>query len=291
MGPEAGRGSGERHLTGRDAQPVRPISEQFVTLEVEGTGLHGVYYEPLNEAATGGLVVCDAFAEEKKCSHRSLVELARALAGQGWSVLRFDYRGCGDSEREFADFGPAAWERDIVAACDFARGRGVERLVVAGLRLGATLASRVAETRDDVAALALWEPITDGKRFVSQNLRRSLIKAMLTEGEGFDGAEVAARHEAEVTDFDGYLIPAEMRAELEALRLESGNFAGPVLVLNIGPRQEPSEAMRRLAEGYPQGVATGVRLEPLWNRIGLLDPSPLIEATESWLRGSVGGGG
>lgn len=274
-----------------DGPGAVPISEHFVELEVAGTRLHGVRYQPAHEAAWGGLVVCDAFAEEKKCSHRSLVELARALAGQGWCVLRFDYRGCGDSEGEFADFGPEAWERDIAAACDLLREQGAERLVLAGLRLGATLAARVAEGRDDVVALVLWEPVTDGKRFVSQNLRRSLIKAMLTEGEGFDGAEVAARHEAEVVDFDGYLIPEAMRGELEALQLGGGDFAGPVLALTIGPRQEPSEAARRLAEGYAHGEAAGVRLEPLWNRIGLLDPSPLIEATANWLRDGVRGGG
>ena len=67
-----------------------------------------------------GLVLCHGFpvrGREAPASGLSFPELAdRISATMGWTVLTFNYRGCGQSD---GDFSLAGWRDDIVAAVDF----------------------------------------------------------------------------------------------------------------------------------------------------------------------------
>lgn len=261
-------------------------AERIISLQSSGLTLHGLLYRPREAGGAPLLVICDPFAEEKKCAHRPLVDITRGLCAQGYAVLRFDYRGCGDSQGAFGEFTPEDWLQDIHAAIEFAHGEEAPMWIgLAGLRMGASLADAVARDRGDIACLMLWEPIIDGKQYVAQNLRRSMIKAMLTEGKQFDAESVAAKHESDVIDFDGYEVRADTREQLEAIRLGVADkpFTGPTLVLSVGPREDPAAPYTDLAASYPRAAALAVRLEPFWNRIGLTDAGPMIQATLDWL--------
>jgi len=172
------------------------------------------------------------------------------------------------------------------SALQFCRSElGAAWLGLAGLRMGAALADMVAaEAPTD--CLILWEPVIDGKRYIAQNLRRSMVKAMLTEGEGFDAGEVSERHASDIVDFDGYEVSGACREELEAIAMPAGpgKVTCPTYVLNIGTREEPAEAYVQLAGAYPAGEVEGVRLEPFWTRIGLMDATPVIDRTLAWLQ-------
>lgn len=245
--------------------------------------LHGILHGccEVHEPAWG-MVICDPFAEEKKCAHRALVEAARAFCAADVSCLRFDYRGTGDSPGEFVDAGPEQWLEDIRAAVAWARAEmGLEALGLLGLRLGATMAAQLAA---EVDFLVLWEPVLDGRQFMAQNLRRSQIKAMLTTGDEAEAAQVREAHTAETFDFDGYRISATTREQIEGLSLKSDvpSGGGPALVLQLTSREQPGDDYVRLAEELG-GTAGAVRQEPFWNRLGLSNPRPVIERTELWL--------
>lgn len=264
--------------------------EQMVTIVGEAGALRGILRLP-DQQTCRAAVICDPFAEEKKCAHRPLTDLARALCESGLAVLRFDLRGCGDSDGDFAQADLGGWAADLRAALAFVRERlNPQWLALGGLRVGAALAERVAVEDGAASALLLWEPVMDGKRYITQNLRRSMIKAMLTEGEGFEAQAVSERHGSELVDFDGYEVSRAMREGLEAVRMGEGaeGFTGPALVMNIGPREEPQEAYVALAARYAAGTAVGVRTEPFWNRIGLIDAGAVAAATLEWLRTAGG---
>jgi len=191
-----------------------------------------------------GLLFCDPFAEEKKCAHRVLVEAAREFCEADIGCVRFDYRGTGDSPGEFAEATPELWVEDILAAVAFMRQEvKVRTLGLLGLRLGAALALRAAEAGEQVDFLVLWEPIISGRQYLHQNLRRSMIKAMLTEAEAFDAGRVRQAQEDDFFDFDGYPVSAEMRRQIEAVDLlaDPPQFGGPALVMNITTREHPAE--------------------------------------------------
>ncbi len=260
-----------------------------MNFESGGEPLHGVLHVP-SEPTSRALVLCHPFAEEKKCAHRTMVEAARAIAEAGIAVLRFDHRGCGDSPGSFDAYDLCGWREDISGALDCAARETTAEVGLLGLRLGATLAAQVAEELPDVACLALWEPIIDGERYIKQNLRRSVIKAMMTRHEGGEESEDAAAEAgapAEGTvDFDGYSVPEAMREQMEQINLLAPppSYAGPALVLNISAKDAIAEPMQQLADAYERGVAVAVRAEPVWQRIGVIDAEPIISATVDWLR-------
>ncbi len=265
------------------------LDERLVRFDSGGAELHGVLHLPAGDAR-GTLVFVHPFAEEKKCSHRTMVEAARGCAQAGWSVLRFDLRGCGDSPGGFGEFDLDDWLADVEAAVDFAERETGSTAGLLGLRLGATLAAAVAERRPGVRCLVLWEPIVTGERYITQNLRRSMIKAMMTRheaGERTDGAAQEAHALGEGTvDFDGYRVPEAMRDAISAIDLLTGprGFAGPVLVVNLAPREDVSQPLQELADAYPHGAAIAVRQEPVWQRIGIMDAARTITATLDWLQ-------
>jgi exosortase A-associated hydrolase 1 len=78
--------------------------EQVVTFEVAQETLIGILATPKETASTTGVVVIVGGPQYRAGSHRQFVLLARALAAAGYPVLRFDYRGMGDSTGEKRDF-------------------------------------------------------------------------------------------------------------------------------------------------------------------------------------------
>ncbi len=265
------------------------LDERLVTIDSGGECLHGVLHLPA-EATGRALVFCHPFAEEKKCAHRTMVDAARACAEAGWAALRFDLRGCGDSPGSFGRFDLDDWRADLQAALDCAAGKAqAEAVGLLGLRLGATLAAQVAEEREDVACLALWEPVVDGAAYITHNLRRSMIKAMITRHEGGEESEGAAAQAHALgegtVDFDGYQVPEALREQIAAVDLLAGprTYAGRALIVNLTSRETVAEPLQKLADAYARGTAVAVRQEPVWQRIGIIDASPTITATIDWL--------
>ncbi len=116
------------------------------------------------------VVLCAGIKTDAMTGHRSFRLLAAALAAAGFPTLRFDYPGTGDSLDPPADAQHwGLWQRSIHQAADWLRRQtGATRLVLIGLRLGATLASVVASQRDDVAGLVLLAPVMRGRSFMRQ---------------------------------------------------------------------------------------------------------------------------
>ena len=182
--------------------------------------LFGIYHEPsLGRDRQSGVVLCYPFGQEYIRSHRSYQKLAVQLASAGFHVLRFDYYGCGDSSGESHDVTIDQWLDDIVTAVvELKDSAGIEEISLVGLRLGATLAVR-ASTREASARvknLVLWEPVTNGKEYVAEQLRdhrnwlRDLSLKPPRGGHNSAGAEVL-----------GFPLPDRLRDEIESIDLLS----------------------------------------------------------------------
>ncbi len=116
-----------------------------------------------------GVVLCGGLGTYAQNGHVPLRNLARRLAQAGYPTLRFDYASTGDSCDASETDLPAAWLASVHAAADWLRtSAGVERIVLCGLHLGATLAVLAALERDDVHALVLMAPVVSGRRYVHE---------------------------------------------------------------------------------------------------------------------------
>ena len=133
--------------------------------------LFGIYESGrASSRAARAAVLCNPWGQEYIRAHRSMRLLAKALAGSGRDTLRFDYYGTGDSAGDMVDADLAGWERDIEEAIDEIQSTsGGPRVTLLGLRLGGSLAARVAARRQrDVESLVLWDPVISGRRYLQE---------------------------------------------------------------------------------------------------------------------------
>jgi exosortase A-associated hydrolase 2 len=222
------------------------------------------------------------------------VHAARAFAEAGVGVLRFDYRGCGDSGGEFAQATVAGWMEDIGAAVAALRSHvGSGPLGLLGLRFGAALAARAAEQMPEVARLVLWEPVIDGRSYFAADLRKKLIKEMMTRGKAAGSRsrllEELERGQGRI-DFDGYEITGALYSGLTEMNLprQVRNFRGQCLLCQVSFTDKLGAHVSALMERYTQSgaapsLATVVE-EPFWSKVDFAGCPGLIETTLKWLR-------
>lgn len=173
-------------------------SEQAEVFPCAGESLVGVLSVPECPFDTAVVVVVGG-PQYRAGSHRQFVLLARGLASAGYAVLRFDYRGMGDSSGQQRSFEHVS--DDIAAAIDLvvARIPRIERIVLWGLCDGASAALLYChETQDPrVTGLCLLNPWvrselglarTQVKHYYVQRLMQREFWAKLLRGEVASGA-------------------------------------------------------------------------------------------------------
>jgi alpha-beta hydrolase superfamily lysophospholipase len=118
---------------------------------------------------TRGVLLCNTYGHEYVWTYSGMRHLADALSARGMWVLRFDYRGTGDSAG--ADGAPdqfASSVADVEAAVDwFRQTTGVEHLTLCGFRVGAAFALEAA-LRKPVDELVLLAPVASGRIYMRE---------------------------------------------------------------------------------------------------------------------------
>jgi uncharacterized protein len=258
--------------------------------------LFGVLHKPAltgAERATdrAAFVFCHPFGEEKLWTHRVFVAYARRLAAAGHTVLRFDYMGNGDSEGTFSESSLETAKADVRCAIEQVRQRsGVRAVSLLGLRLGATIASLVADETDDIRQLILWAPIVDGDRYMQELLRINITTQMATfkEIRQERPALVEVMQQGSTVNVDGYEMSLPLYSQVAAIKLASQphRFAGPCLIVQVDRQQRPSAELQQLAGTYSQATLTFAQEEPFWKEIlrSYQQHAPnLFAVTTDWL--------
>lgn len=135
---------------------VQPM-EQALVFQVAGEDLLGIVHHGASDARRGVLVVVGG-PQYRVGSHRQFLLLSRHLAAAGIPVLRFDYRGMGDSGGAQRDFERV--EQDLRAAIDAftAELPQLREIVIWGLCDAASAALMYAGGDARVSGLVLLNP-------------------------------------------------------------------------------------------------------------------------------------
>ena len=231
------------------------VSQTSYFFEHEGRKLLGVYF-PVVGGAKRVAILCNAFAGENVICRPHLASFARELRDRKIPALRFDYAGYGDSEGDFIDATPARMIRDIEGAIAEAKRRsGAKEVILVGVRMGASLAARVAGRRDDLRELILWEPIPDLWKYIFTELRQTvamqtlLFRDVRVNRETIVG-NVLAGQPSVVDDYDMNCIDDGYRvgkAFIEGVKAENliddpPTFHARTLILHL--RERPGKAGR-----------------------------------------------
>ncbi|WEA01644.1 serine aminopeptidase domain-containing protein [Mucilaginibacter sp. SJ] len=140
---------------------------QFIPFQ-EGD-LYSVYHEPeIMDHDDIGIVLCYPYGQEYIRCHRLYVNLANKLARRGFHVLRFDYYGTGDSSGDFTLVTvPESLNNIKIVIDQFKESCGVSRIVLFGVRFGASLAIMYSKIYS-IDALVLWNPVLDGSAYLKE---------------------------------------------------------------------------------------------------------------------------
>lgn len=221
-----------------------------------------------------GAVLCAPLAEEKLWSHRVFVSFARELAARGYAVLRFDFRGEGDSDRRFGESDFESRLEDTQAAIEELKRRapGLGKVTLVGLRLGATIAAAAAARRDDVERLVLWDPVVDGADYMQSVLRANLMAQMAIHRKVVEDRDalVARLQRGETVNIEGYDLNRALFEQVSALRLPELLAARPLpcQLVSIAARQGPPRAeLAALASSRPDIAVACACEEPFWKEI------------------------
>ena len=270
--------------------------EELITFQSGAHQLVGMFHAPEGRAA-GGYVFCYPFGEERKSAHRAFVHAARAFAAAGFGVLRFDYRGCGDSGGEFHEATVQGWLEDIGSAVAALRSRlGAGQMGLLGLRFGATLAACAAESIAGVSRLILWEPVLDGRSYFAGDLRKKLIREMMTRGKSAGRRNQLLEeleHGKGEIDLDGYRVTGALYAGVAGLNLAHRvrAFRGRCLLCQVSHTDKIGAHVVALMECYTKCGASpamaSVVEEPFWSKVDFVGCPKLIKATVRWLHESA----
>lgn len=144
-----------------------------VTFACDGERLYGVLHQPALPGKLGVLIVHGRPAT-RVGKHRLFVLLARAWAGAGYPVMRFDYRGTGDSDGEVITIEETS--QDIGCAIDafIANVPGLQQIALWGLCGGAADALLYAHKDPRVAGTVMVNPwMYDGRVRYWVKMRRA----------------------------------------------------------------------------------------------------------------------
>jgi alpha-beta hydrolase superfamily lysophospholipase len=222
---------------------IDPVTRTPLYFGESGRRLFGWHHAAARGSARDlAVVICPPLGHEYVSAHRAVRHLADRFAAAGVESLRFDYDGTGDALGSDEDpCRVSAWCDSIDDAIRTLRRRAEgARIVLAGLRMGATLAA-LAASEHEVDAMVLWGPCVRGRAYV-----RELRALHLTGGNRY------ARTDNDSIEPGGFVVTAETQRELSALALN---------------RVRPNA--RRVLVVTPDDVATDARPWAEWRAAGL----------------------
>ena len=227
------------------------MTEQAITFESAGLSLSGVLQIP-DEAAKGGskrpaFIVLHGFGSNKNAGN--VVGPARMLGDWGYVTLRFDMRGCGDSEGPFGHIICLEQVEDTQRALSYLLERpeiADSRVALIGSSFGAAVALYTAGVDTRVSAVVSAGGWGNGERkFRGQHKTPEAWQKFLGMLEAGRARQSPADEPMMVSRYDIVPIPEKLRGHLSQksvmeFPVETAqsmfDFRAEDVVANIAPR-------------------------------------------------------
>ncbi len=229
------------------------------------------------------VIFCDPFAEEAAITQKITVDFARLLAIRGYQVIRFNYRGTGDSSGLFQDCTINTYLDDIDRVRHDFLKQSDSRIVLFGVRLGATLAAMAAAMTPEVHALIMWEPIADLKIYINNFIRMQVMSSNVLAARIVESREkiIERLSAGETVDILGYpLTTAHYQSFLNSDTDELRRTGSPALIAGIG-----GSAARKDLLALQKTMKTGsndIRIIRTNNKIFWIDPGNAFRELGFW---------
>lgn len=203
----------------------------------------GSFYLPdQSQWPSNWVLVCPPFGEELNKSRSIIAAQSRELCSSGCGVLVLDLHGTGDSPYSLDDSESDwnQWAEQILSAMIWLGQQGSQQVTLWGIRLGALMALDVYQRVQALDATELlpriehmffWQPVLNGKTFMTQFLRLRTAASMMAgdEPETVKGLRELAI-EKQVIDVAGYRLPQRLIEQIDGLKAEQYEVSGNVSI-------------------------------------------------------------
>ena len=255
--------------------------QAFMDIPVGSQKLAACLHRP--EAAPAGgaapvVICCHGLTGSRAGACFRFVRLARRLAEEGVACLRFDFRGCGESDGRFVDVTVSTLMEDLLAARAAVQdlpGCDPTHVGIVGSSFGAFTASHAADRIAGLRCLAFWAPVADVRSLIQHQMPPPAW-AFLREHGWVDhhGMPLGAPFFEHLPESDG---PTQL-----------ARFARPLLIYHsLGDQQVQIEHGRAFETALRQ-AGVEVQFEPVeaddhsMRSVALNER--IIEGTTAWLR-------
>lgn len=178
-------------------------------------------YFPAQAPLKGSILYLPPFAEEMNRCRSTVAHQARHFSRLGYATLLLDPYGTGDSQGEFNDTSWAVWLDDANNAAEWLRTRTNTDITLWGCRLGALLTANMADQySNEFQRLLLWQPVLDGKMFLTQYLRLR-VAFLMDNGLPPETTESmrSAMKAGGTVEIAGYALSSQLASDLDSKRL------------------------------------------------------------------------
>jgi alpha/beta superfamily hydrolase len=252
-----------------------PIEEARY-FEVPGAHLYTVLHQAANPLAR--VLLVGPFASERVSSYYPWVRWARYLAERQIEVLRYDYRGIGESTGVFEEMSFNKWSEDVQLLVDWFANRSPKLpLLLHGLELGAILAGRNFHNGNG-DALLLWSPPANANEALKSTLVQwAGLKQMLDSPENRTPASEYIRQlqqQNSFIDVQGYQWPG-------SLWRDSTNFDLPP---DLSDETRANFLYKRPVRNVKLGKDASPLVKPFRGYVEVKDFSELYSANFDWIQ-------
>lgn len=267
------------------------VDESLAFVQVGGSARLRCVAAPSSGRPRGTVFLAPPFAEELNKSRRMCALTARALAQDGWRVVRLDLFGCGDSAGEFSEASWSQWIEDLLVEAARARDECPGPLWIWCIRAGALFAPELLKAVPD-AGLILWQPVLSGRIHLQQFLRIEGASRLVGGAKSAASAATPAQRLAagEVVEVAGYELPPAVADGLQAAAMTAA-MPGPgrMIWLDLSPVADatPAPAAQQLlaqlrAAGWTvqHDIVLGA---PFWHSTEIVENDALIVRTRELL--------
>ncbi len=253
---------------------------------------------PDNVEPAFALLHLPAFADEMNKSRRMVARQARIIATMGGAAFVLDPHGTGDSAGNFGEATWRGWRDDALSAWRWLRavvGANVPALLW-GSRLGALLAvDAVREGEIAPAAVLLWQPVAEGRRYIDGFLRIAELTGRTGGRDGPSRATLRARLDGgNRIEVAGYALAPDLVRGIDAVDLATGpQLPCPVIWREVVAVGDPAAAPWATAVAGAWSAAGGavdlaaVAGPSFWASAEIEEAPELLSSTSDALRRSI----
>ncbi len=156
------------------------MKEEKAVFENKGQKIVGILHLP--DSKNPPAVIMSHGWTGNKNEHGLFINAAKEFCKNGFAVLRFDFRGSGESEGKFEDVNFTGEASDLKAAVEFMKNKNIDKNKIGLLGLSMGGAVSVLAYNTEIKTIVLWSPAIHTKEIFMKIIGEETVKKIEEKG-------------------------------------------------------------------------------------------------------------